>query len=282
MPTHKDSQNITKRIYLSEENFEKLKKLGVGSNNDKLSTLLDKHEQTLIDQSKPSAATSTEPLTDYLLGLIIRHYFSLGNTIYEETQKAKLLEDQDKELEDYQINSLKETLEKIDRGEGGFGEVGFYTREGIEEQIRKIETKLLEDQDKEELEAQLELINDVEKNQSRATLKNSIWKTTKDNGWHNEYPTFFESHTKKDSRYLRKLDKCLELLVRNEVLTRTEIGYRLNVIPEDQDEIEKLSALRYQTVTDAPPTIYYKRNQKRKTFSNGQEVPSIDIYKARK
>jgi len=38
--------------------------------------------------------------------------------------------------EDYQINSLKETLEKIDRGEGGL-----YTREGIEEQIRKIETK---------------------------------------------------------------------------------------------------------------------------------------------
>tara|TARA_B110001454_G_C12721210_1_gene434791 strand:- start:3187 stop:4566 length:1380 start_codon:yes stop_codon:yes gene_type:complete len=45
----------------------------------------------------------------------------------------------------WQIDSLKKTLEKIDRGEAGFGEFGFYTRENIEEQIRKIETKEYEE-----------------------------------------------------------------------------------------------------------------------------------------
>ena len=43
--------------------------------------------------------------------------------------------------EDDEVDSLKKTLEKIDRGEAGFGEVGFYTRDNIEEQIRKIESK---------------------------------------------------------------------------------------------------------------------------------------------
>ena len=217
MPTQKDSQNITKRIYLSEENFEKLKQLGVGSSNDKLSTLLDKHEQSLIDQSKPSATASTEPPTDYLLGLIIRYYYGQGATVQHMQQNP-------------------------DR----------YTEENLEDQMKQF---------------------------SRATLKNNIWQVAKENGWHNEYPTFFKDKTKKDSRFLKKLDKCLELLVRHEVLVRFEHGYMLGIVPKNEKEVEKLMALRYQTITNAPPTIYYKKNQKRETFIDGSEVPSIDILK---
>ena len=79
-------------------------------------------------------------------------------------------------------------------------------------------------------------------------------------------------------RFLKKLDNCLELLVRNKALERNEVGYTLVAIPTDKVEIAKLEALRYQTVTNAPPTIYYKKNQKRKTFEDGTPVPSIDLY----
>lgn len=209
---------MSKSIRISDENYKKLTSIGEGKIDDKFSTLLEKNQQTLIDQSKPSATASTEPPTDYFLGLIIRYYFSMGATL-ENMQKS-----------------------------------GQFTEEQI---------------------------SDVAKNLSRASLKNTLWAITKENGWHLEYPMFFESHTKKESRYLKKLDNCLELLVRHNVLERIEQGYMLNVIPEDQVEVAKLVSLRYQTVTNAPLTIYYKQNQKRKTFSNGQEVPSIDIYKAR-
>tara|TARA_R110000824_G_scaffold244330_2_gene433068 strand:- start:30 stop:662 length:633 start_codon:yes stop_codon:yes gene_type:complete len=208
MPTHKDSQNITKRIYLSEENFEKLKRLGVGSSNDKLSTLLDKHEQILIDQSKPSAATSKEPLTDYFIGLIIWYYHS-----------------QDKDPIPLDENTV-----------------------GLEES-----------------------------NRSRKSLRNNIEKVTKENGWHLEYPTFFTDMRNNKGRFQKKLDKCLELLVRHKILERINNGYKLIVSIALQTE-KKLNALRYQTVTNAPPTIYYKTNQKRKTFKDGSPVPSIDLY----
>ena len=82
MATPKDTKSTAKRIYLSEENFEKLKRLGVGSNDEKLSTLLDQHEQVLIDQSKPSATPKAEPPTDYFLGSIIRYFYTTARQIH--------------------------------------------------------------------------------------------------------------------------------------------------------------------------------------------------------
>jgi hypothetical protein len=226
---------MSKSIRISDENYKKLTSIGEGKIDDKFSTLLEKNQQTLIDQSKPSATASTEPPTDYILGSIIRYFYITARQIHN----AEL------QLEDMVKNQKTEEDEK---------------------EIAKF----------------IKALDDLKKNENRAGCKNQIWQASKENGWHLEYPTFFESHTKKDSRYLKKLDKCLELLVRHEVLERTATGYKLIVIPIDQNEVAKLTALRYQTVTNAPPTIYYKQNQKRKTFSNGQEVPSIDIYKLKK
>ena len=75
---------MSKSIRISEENYNKLTKIGKGKIDDKFSTLLDQHEQVLIDQSKPSATAKTEPPTDYFLGLIIRYYYGLGKTIKDE------------------------------------------------------------------------------------------------------------------------------------------------------------------------------------------------------
>jgi hypothetical protein len=194
------------RIYISKENHKKLKQIGVGSSNDKLSTLLDQHEQVLIDQSKPSATTKNVPPTDYFLGLIIMYYLMV-----------------DKNISSNPINKIYE-----------------------------------------------------KESRSRQSLRYEIEEVTRQNGWHHEYPTFFEGIRKKDSRFLKKLDKCLKLLVRYKILERVDGGYKL--IPALELPTQKhLHALQFQTVTSIPPKIYYKKNQKRKTFKDGTPVPSIDI-----
>ena len=191
-------------VYVSKENFKKLKQIGVGSSNDKLSTLLNKHEQSLIDQSKPSVAKTEEPPNDYFLGLIVMYYLKIDKTT--------------------------DPLSKI-----------------YEESFR-----------------------------SRKSLRNEIEEVTRQNGWHHEYPTFFSNVRKRESRFPRKIDKCLELLVRHKILERVDDGYKL--IPSLRLSIQKqLHALQFQTVTSIPRVIYYKKNQKRKTFIDGSEVPSIDI-----
>ena len=193
-------------VYVSKENFKKLKQIGVGSSNDKLSTLLNKHEQSLIDQSKPSVAKTEEPPNDYFLGLIITYYLKI-----------------DKNISSNPINKI------------------------YEESFR-----------------------------SRQSLRHEIEEVTRQNGWHHEYPAFFNNVRKKESRFLRKIDKCLELLVRHKILERVDGGYKL--VPSLELHTQKqLHALQFQTVTSIPPVIYYKKNQKRKTFIDGSKVPSIDI-----
>ena len=205
---------MSKSIRISDENYKKLTAIGKGKIDDKFSTLLDQHQQTLIDQSKPSAAKTEEPPTDYFLGLIIRYYH-------------------------------RHQLE-IDR-----------------------------DIDPAYLEVH-------EKTRSRSSLRNTIEQITKENGWHNEYPTFFTDMRNTKGRFQNKIDKCLELLVRNEVLERVEGGYKfIEGLLESNVEVAKLTALRYLTVTTTPPVIYYKQNQKRKTFEDGSPVPSIDIHLGR-
>ena len=200
---------MSKSIRISEENYKKLTSIGKGKFDDKFSTLLDKHQQSLINQSKPSAVTFTEPPTDYILGLILWYY--------------------------YKLDKDKDPLSLI-----------------YEDSFR-----------------------------SRKSLRNEIEKMTKETGWHNEYPLFFTDMRNTKGRFQKKLDNCLELLVRNKVLERIEQGYMLAIVPKNDDEVARLRALNYLTVTDAPPKIYYKQNQKRKTFSDGSPVPSIDLHLVR-
>ena len=247
---------MSKSIRISDENYKKLTAIGKGKIDDKFSTLLDQHQQTLIDQSKPSAAKTEEPPTDYFLGLIIRYYYSLGETIRGEGI--------------YQSGLNKDTKGSLNPSD--------YEGEKIRMLYIPVELNQLE---RKEVDERRDAFIGLLKNQRRSDLRNNIETVTKENGWHNEYPVFFSDMRNTKGRFQNKIDKCLELLVRNEVLERIEIGYTLVAIPTDNTEIEKLEALRYQTVTTAPPTIYYKQNQKRKTFEDGSPVPSIDIHLGR-
>ena len=245
---------MSKSIRISDENYKKLTAIGKGKIDDKFSTLLDQHQQTLIDQSKPSAAKTEEPPTDYFLGLIIRYYYTLGKTIRGERI--------------YEVGSNKGTRGSLNPSD--------YEGEKIVDKI-----SLLFHMEREEVVKQRDAFIGLLENQRRSDLRNNIERVTKENGWHNEYPVFFSDMRNNKGRFQNKIDKCLELLVRNEVLERIEVGYTLVAIPTDNAEIEKLEALRYQTVTTTPPTIYYKQNQKRKTFEDGSPVPSIDIHLGR-
>ena len=247
---------MSKSIRISDENYKKLTAIGKGKIDDKFSTLLDQHQQTLIDQSKPSAAKTEEPPTDYFLGLIIRYYYGLGKTIRGEGI--------------YQSGLNKETKGSLNPSD--------YEGEKIRMLYIPVELNQLE---REEVDERRDAFIGLLQNQRRSDLRNNIERVTKENGWHNEYPVFFSDMRNNKGRFQNKIDKCLELLVRNEVLERIEVGYTLVAIPTDEVEIAKLEALRYQTVTTAPPTIYYKQNQKRKTFEDGSPVPSIDIHLGR-
>ena len=100
-----------------------------------------------------------------------------------------------------------------------------------------------------------------------------------ENGWAEQYPIFFEDSHKRNSKFEKKVDNALGLLVRNNIIEMVEEDYKSDFILEASIKTrEKISALKYLPYYSTVPKIYYKESQRIERFKYGIAVPHIHLF----
>ncbi len=100
-------------------------------------------------------------------------------------------------------------------------------------------------------------------------------------GWFEQYPIFFEDYEKRNSRFEKKVDNAIGLLVRNNIIERVDEGYKSDLILEASEPTrKKILALKYLPYYSTVPKIYYKESQRKELFKNGigNAVPHIHLF----
>ena len=126
-----------------------------------------------------------------------------------------------------------------------------------------------------------EISDDDQNRTRRKDFISYIARALFDSGWFEQYPIFFEDWDKRNSRFEKKVDNALGLLVRNNLIEMVEEDYKCDFLSEASIETrEKIMALKYLPYYSTVPKIYYKESQRKELFKNGigNAVPYIHLF----